>query len=599
VWLTHILDNHDTVTVWDIESSNYNLPDALWSNQQRIVQYAAVPPCCTETWGGVTDTIDKDIEDGSIVAGNGVKAYGFTQEAIFQAPAGPSFSPMPPIYGIIGGLFPPIPDLSECTPGAPANGCVCPNNPNAIYPTPNNCQIIGRVLCAPTALEFYGIDPAICYNWTDPTTGGILTYFNVQLARAQCNAVYDWGLEGGGTVTGTLLDYINAWASGVQGGCELDGPFVCPINWEEFCANGSGPAPWVGSCPPEYNDPSDFDLEPGQDPNGQGPFCRIGLPPVCPSGSIYEPLLENCVPLAAAPPATYPTDIEGISDIALGGTLPPAGEIGQVVGFYTGSDGLNHGFLFNPNTGGITPSIDCNNTDNPQLTGPGNTQLTGINNAGLAVGYFQNASNTFTSFTLDTTTQGAQCQPVPCQGIQCWALGINDAKWIVGFQYQLPSGYPTLSGGYVGFVYKTQTNESLTMTPPFEPFTAITGVNGQGSITGYYSSDGQNYYGFTGDASQDTISIDGTQFPCGSNSVGFTIPSGIDNNEQIVGYSFGEFDSQYNSLSSFLVNGGFCNAAFADQYGWTYGLNDDVQIVGETFGLSSSPFVGFVLVPQH
>jgi hypothetical protein len=226
--------------------------------------------------------------------------------------------------------------------------------------------------------------------------------------------------------------------------------------------------------------------------------------------------------------------------------------------------------------------------------GPGNTQLIGINDAGLAVGYFQNASNTFASFTLDTTTQGAQCQPIPCPGIQCWALGVNDSEWIVGFQYQLPSGYPSLSGGYTGFVYKMQTNESLALTLPFELFTAITGVNGQGGITGYYSPDGQSYYGFSGDASQSSITVSGSTFPC---DLSITDPSGINNNGQIVGYSYGELDSQYNSLMSFLVNGGSCHAGFADQYGWTYGLNDDVQIVGETFGRSNPPFSGFILTP--
>ncbi len=125
---------------------------------------------------------------------------------------------------------------------------------------------------------------------------------------------------------------------------------------------------------------------------------------------------------------------------------------------------------------------------------------------------------------------------------------------------------------------------------------AITGIDGQGTITGYYSADTQNFYGFSGDASQSSINIAGGGFAC---SIGLTIPSGINNNGQIVGYSYGEFDSDFNSLSSFLVNGPECDAGFADAYGWTFGLNDDVQIVGETFGPSNPSFSGFVLVPQH
>lgn len=63
------------VTVWGIQGSGYSLPDSTWANHQRLRQFDTN---LTETWGGSQLNIDKDIEDGDVVAGKGTKSYTYT-----------------------------------------------------------------------------------------------------------------------------------------------------------------------------------------------------------------------------------------------------------------------------------------------------------------------------------------------------------------------------------------------------------------------------------------------------------------------------------------------------------------------------------------
>jgi hypothetical protein len=255
---------------------------------------------------------------------------------------------------------------------------------------------------------------------------------------------------------------------------------------------------------------------------------------------------------------TSPNGISGISDVALDGTLPP-GTIGPMVGTYADANVLEHGFSYDPNDAFFS-QVDCS---------AGGTELWGINNAGLAVGAFFDSAGSH-AFTYDTNSGGG-CSPL-CSG--CLALGINDAGWIVGSQ-----GAHDQSG----FVYKNQQFIPLQLGVE----TLITGVNVQGVITGYYSPDTYNFYGFVADASQGAIT-NLVSFACPAGWT-FTVTGGINNNGQVVGYA--------NGLGvGFWLNGGLCSALdFSGDSGWTQSLNDDAQIVGETFDTK----YGFVLLPQH
>jgi photosystem II stability/assembly factor-like uncharacterized protein len=64
IWIAHwIFDEYEpTATVWDVACS---LPNSYWADHQRIRQYAGDH---TETWGGVSLTIDSNVLDGEITS---------------------------------------------------------------------------------------------------------------------------------------------------------------------------------------------------------------------------------------------------------------------------------------------------------------------------------------------------------------------------------------------------------------------------------------------------------------------------------------------------------------------------------------------------
>ena len=129
---------------------------------------------------------------------------------------------------------------------------------------------------------------------------------------------------------------------------------------------------------------------------------------------------------------------------------------GLVVGFYAGTDGQVHGFTANPGrakTGTITGTAIADPTI-PNVPGePGATfvfsQILGINDKGIAVGYYGDS----------TTSQH-------------------------------------------GFLYNTKTNQYTFLDDPSEAFnngvevTQITGITNSGEITGFYSDANVVFHGF-------------------------------------------------------------------------------------------------------
>ncbi len=133
---------------------------------------------------------------------------------------------------------------------------------------------------------------------------------------------------------------------------------------------------------------------------------------------------------------------------------------GQVVGFYVGNDGQDHGFMASQGNGKThtitgTPIAD---PSIPKVPGePGATfvfsQVLGINDQGIAVGYYGDS----------TTSQH-------------------------------------------GFIYNTHTGQYTFLDDPSEAFnngvevTQITGINNAGEITGFYSDANGVFHGFVATA---------------------------------------------------------------------------------------------------
>jgi hypothetical protein len=129
---------------------------------------------------------------------------------------------------------------------------------------------------------------------------------------------------------------------------------------------------------------------------------------------------------------------------------------GRVVGFYVGNDGQDHGFLANSRTAtnGTLTGIPIPDPTIPAVPGePGATfvfsQVLGINDHGIAVGYYGDS----------TTSQH-------------------------------------------GFIYNTVTGKYTFLDDPAEAFdngvevTQITGINNSGEITGFYSDANGVFHGF-------------------------------------------------------------------------------------------------------
>jgi probable HAF family extracellular repeat protein len=137
---------------------------------------------------------------------------------------------------------------------------------------------------------------------------------------------------------------------------------------------------------------------------------------------------------------------------------------GQVVGFYVGTDGQVHGFMANANVRGgkntMITGTAINDPTIPSVAGePGATfvfsQILGINDKGIAVGYYGDS----------TTSQH-------------------------------------------GFLYNTHTGTYTFLDDPSEAFhngvevTQITGITNSGEITGFYSDANGVFHGFVATPSQ-------------------------------------------------------------------------------------------------
>ncbi len=289
--------------------------------------------------------------------------------------------------------------------------------------------------------------------------------------------------------------------------------------------------------------------------------------------------------------------ISGISDVDFYDRSPTndlgENEMGEVVGSYLDSGG-SHGFIYNPNDGVFQP-VNC--------IGFTGTQLWGINNAGVAVGNATDANNNTWVITSNLGPPGptgptgpsgvcSQYRNCPngdcnCPNDDCVGYAINDAGWIAG------------TWGSVGYVWKNQQDPPL-LVPQSNLGIAnsITGINGQGIISGWYDLDDVNYYSFIADASQSSITLTVPQFACPAVSGLSSTTSwagGINDNGEVVGYSYTS-NGYTGFLYSYLLNGSVCPLPSVSVNNWLWGINDVAQIVGQPLGSSAS---GFVLSPQN
>jgi len=176
---------------------------------------------------------------------------------------------------------------------------------------------------------------------------------------------------------------------------------------------------------------------------------------------------------------------------------------GLIAGFY-GSGGMgdpNQGFLLTqPNT---FTSVEFPPTpQNPALQ----TQLTGLNDRGIVVGYFYNTNNgvpvdnqfgfyekdgVFTEVN-NPNTPGLFGNPNPAPGvlIENQLIGVNDHNIAVGF-------YNDASGNSHGYTYHIKTGKfSANIDDPSGVSTVTAAISNKGDIAGFYTDAGSVIHGF-------------------------------------------------------------------------------------------------------
>jgi hypothetical protein len=206
-------------------------------------------------------------------------------------------------------------------------------------------------------------------------------------------------------------------------------------------------------------------------------------------------------------PGSAQTQVTGIDDL------------GNTSGFWVNPSGTNRGFV---EWNGVFASYT--NPHTPKAKGSVN-QLLGINNAGTAVGFYNDAKGNSHAYQLNQATGVFTAIHVP--GVSTVATGINKAGDIVGFAtdssgvtsswlktgattiaYQFPGGSDTQAFGIsnknqiVGsYLDGSGTLHGFVLTSPMGPTshwqsiddpngvgsTVVNGINGAGDLVGFYT----------------------------------------------------------------------------------------------------------------
>lgn len=147
---------------------------------------------------------------------------------------------------------------------------------------------------------------------------------------------------------------------------------------------------------------------------------------------------------------------------------------GDTAGFWVDSGGVVRGFI---DWNGVFTSYN-----DPNAVGA--TEILGLNDSGIAVGFYVGASNIRYAFTLDRAT-GTFTAVSPPSASNVTAAAVNDSGDIVGYY-----GAPSSSTGFLDI-----NGAFTTLTYPSSSSTLALGVNSHDAIVGSYS-DASGTHGF-------------------------------------------------------------------------------------------------------
>jgi hypothetical protein len=193
-------------------------------------------------------------------------------------------------------------------------------------------------------------------------------------------------------------------------------------------------------------------------------------------------------------------------------TLFGINDKGQIVGQYTNAAGATPGILIN----------GANFTTINAPTGPNVVNAQGINNNGLVVGFYVGNDDQDHGFLFDSSKTTANTvtgtpiadpiipkvagEPNGTTFVFSQILGINDNGIAVGY-------YGDSTTSQHGFFYNTKTGQYTFLDDPNAAFnngvevTQITGITNSGEITGFYSDANGVFHGFVATAVPEPASM--------------------------------------------------------------------------------------------
>jgi hypothetical protein len=176
--------------------------------------------------------------------------------------------------------------------------------------------------------------------------------------------------------------------------------------------------------------------------NRETPDC--GMPGVCDSGVITE------------------NQLIGVNNADL------------AVGFYNDKHGDSHGYTYNIATNTFSPDINF-----PKAV---STVTAAINNSDEIAGFFTDSSGVIHGF-IDNSKSNTFTPVDPPGSVETELLGINDNGLAVGF-YCVSSGCP--AGSMHGLLFNTLTDTFTTINPFGFATTTLNGVNDRNQIVGFF-----------------------------------------------------------------------------------------------------------------
>jgi PEP-CTERM motif len=194
-----------------------------------------------------------------------------------------------------------------------------------------------------------------------------------------------------------------------------------------------------------------------------------------------------------------------------------------VVGFYSFTNNgppndANFGFSFNLNGDILTEDVTDPLT--PSVPVPIN-QLLGVNDAGLAVGFYDDAAGNAHGYLYDTV-DGVFSPPINVPGaVSTTPAAINDGSEIAGF-------YTDATGTH-GFIINGGT--TMTVNAPGAVSTSLLGLNDNGLADGFYVDASGAMHGLVFNSVTDTFTT--VDDPSG---IGATTLNGINDKGDLVGF---------------------------------------------------------------